>query len=532
MEGEDDTTNKGCKPFWKYHWKGVFNLCTGILLSPLLFLENRAFAVLYVFLVMYFWWAFESTTPAAPSLLPMIVFPVFGVLHSEETCMSYTMNAQFVFMFSCFVATTLESSNASAYIAYKWVSSFSHEPRRLHITICLMSYLLSLCVQDAIVCALMIPLSRGIVQVLENISIGHLYNETIEVKEDQPATPTRLTIGFLLGVAFSTHIGGLATLSGSDTGYKLKMLYDDIIPGAKSGPITYVTYLAIAGPLSFILFLITLVYLQVIYLGLFRRNSPTNLMYDNEASKDAIKVALDELPSMDLHQAMAITFWVFCYVLTFFLKPMFMPGIAESISRVVVKHSAAAMLICLFLFYLPNAVDFLPYFICRKPKSYKTILSLLRWNSAQTTMPWNYFLVHECKFLKPRQQHGNGSSNLNAQLQVALWVLTVGSISVIGKNYLVADFFIPWSMFLNSSALPHPGQLMYAIALACRMTFFLPVSSVSNCFACGWMNIRAKDVMMASAVPILAGLILSIIFTVAFVPLLHHDFGNIMDSAT
>uniref|UniRef100_A0A1B0A3L0 Citrate transporter-like domain-containing protein n=1 Tax=Glossina pallidipes TaxID=7398 RepID=A0A1B0A3L0_GLOPL len=433
----------------------------------------------------------------------------------------------------------MENSKASDYMAYKWVSFFSHKPRRLHITVCLTSYLLSLFVQDATVCALMIPLSRGIVQVLENISIGHLYDETIEVKEDQPATPTKLTIGFLLGVAFSTHIGGIATLSGSDTGYKLKELHDEIMPGAKGGPITYGTYLAIAGPLSFILFLITLVHLQVICLGLFRRNSPTNLLYDNEASKNAVKVALDELPPMDLHQAMAITFWIFCYVLTFFLKPIFMPGIAESISGVVVKHSAIGMLICLFLFYLPNAADFLPYFICRRPKSYRTIPSLLRWGVTQAAMPWNYFFIHGSSMgmatgMRRTQWQAcvNVFSNLNAQLQVILWVLAVGGMSVIGKSHLVAEFFIPWSMFLNSSALPHPGQLMYAIAFACRMTFFLPISSVSNCFACSWVNIKAKHVMMASALPVLAGLVLSIIFTIAFVPLLHRGFGDIMASAT
>uniref|UniRef100_A0A1A9WK63 Citrate transporter-like domain-containing protein n=1 Tax=Glossina brevipalpis TaxID=37001 RepID=A0A1A9WK63_9MUSC len=484
---------------------------------------------------MCLWYSIESTTPVTPSILPMVVYPLFGVVHSELTCMSYTINASFVFMLACFVAITLENSKACDYMAYKWVSFFSHKPRRLHISVCLVSYVLSLCVQDAIVCALMIPLSRGIVQALENISIGHVYDETIEVQEDRPAYPTKLTIGFLLGAAFSVHIGGIATLSGSDVGYTLQDLYFGIIPGAKGGPITYMTYLAIAAPFSIILFILNLIYLQVIFLGLFRKNSPTNLMYDDQASKDAIKAAISELPPMNLHQQMSIAFWIVLYVSAFFLRPVFMPGIADLISGVVVKHSAILMLISLFLFYLPKAADCCPYFICRKPKSYATIPSILGWNTAQKTMPWNYFFIYSGSmamgFGMKRtqwQECVNWFKGLNAALQIILWILTVGGISVIGSDFLIADLFIPWAVRQNFDSLPHPGVLMYAIALGCRATFFLPVSSVSNCFACGWMNIRARDVMLASIVPVLVGLLLSFVFVIALVPLVHPAFREVM----
>lgn len=65
--------------------------------------------------------------------------------------------------------------------------------------------------------------------------------------------------------------------------------------------------------------------------------------------------------------------------------------------------------------------------------------------------------------------------------------------TIMGSNQLVAEIMLNMSLKVlkdNSSAL-----LLYPITWSCCLTFLLPVSSLANCFAGGWGDLRAKEMV-------------------------------------
>lgn len=146
-------------------------------------------------LVTAIWWVFEVLPFGISSLLPLALFPMFGVLTRTQIAESFG-NHLVLLLFSGFVLSqALEKSGAHRRIALTMVNLCGGgSGRTLILGFMLAAFSLSMWISNAATTLMMLPIAMA---VLENVR------------------DKRLTIPLLLGIAYAASCGGMATPIGT-----------------------------------------------------------------------------------------------------------------------------------------------------------------------------------------------------------------------------------------------------------------------------------------------------------------------------
>ncbi|KAL3229851.1 hypothetical protein MRX96_003568 [Rhipicephalus microplus] len=93
-------------------WQLMYVVAVPLLLLPLPFyMQNKAGLSAYAMLWMAFYWTAEPIPLPVTALMPLVLFPLFGVLTTAETTKMYFNNIGFVMFGSLVVAAAVEVSN-------------------------------------------------------------------------------------------------------------------------------------------------------------------------------------------------------------------------------------------------------------------------------------------------------------------------------------------------------------------------------------------------------------------------------------
>ena len=86
------------------------------------------------------------------------------------------------------------------------------------------AYLLSSFLPAAFVSALMFPVTRQMLTMLNDISVCKDFDETIELKDDELPYPSKAARAIYIGVAYAIDIGSMSTVISQDAGIKFRNL--------------------------------------------------------------------------------------------------------------------------------------------------------------------------------------------------------------------------------------------------------------------------------------------------------------------
>jgi Sodium:sulfate symporter transmembrane region len=93
----------------------------------------------YVILIMAIYWLTEALPLAVTSLIPVVYFPLFGIMSTTSVTMAYMKNTNMMFLGSLMVALSIEYCNLHKRIALRVLTLIGSSPRRsiidFHITI-------------------------------------------------------------------------------------------------------------------------------------------------------------------------------------------------------------------------------------------------------------------------------------------------------------------------------------------------------------------------------------------------------------
>lgn len=97
--------------------------------------------------------------------------------------------------------------------------------------------------------------------------------------------PSKVTRGYLMGVAFASNFGGTATLVGTGTNLIFKGIFESKFPNGPS--ISFAEWMFWSSPQAFLNSFITWLYILIFYFGMFRPKSQdaqlTNIGPEGEA---------------------------------------------------------------------------------------------------------------------------------------------------------------------------------------------------------------------------------------------------------
>ena len=189
-------------------WPGlVSGLCLAVIMTALGQPEAIVITAVVAWLCML-WWIFEPLPIPVTSLLPIAVFPISGVLTSEQVGASVGSPLIILLLGGFLLSRGMESTGAHHRIALSVVNLVGgHKPRRLVLGFMIAGALLSMWISNTASILMLMPVALAVLASCSD--------------RNSLAAP------LLLGLAWSCSIGGLGTPIGTPPNLILVQVYEE-----------------------------------------------------------------------------------------------------------------------------------------------------------------------------------------------------------------------------------------------------------------------------------------------------------------
>jgi sodium-dependent dicarboxylate transporter 2/3/5 len=178
-----------------------------LLMSPPLGVPEPAWRVAAVALWMATWWVTEAIPLAATALLPLVLFPLLGIVPIDAAAAPYANPVIFLFMGGFLLAAAFERCGLHRRIALAMVRLGGTGPRQIVGSFMGATAFISLWVSNTATVAMLLPMALSLVDLVE------------ERADFSPATAEHshhnFAVALLLGLAYAANIGGLGTPIGT-----------------------------------------------------------------------------------------------------------------------------------------------------------------------------------------------------------------------------------------------------------------------------------------------------------------------------
>ncbi len=177
-------------------------------------------------------WITEAVPLAATALIPMVAFPLTGILDAGTTSKSYVNSITFLFIGGFMIALSMERWNLHRRIALNIIYAIGRKADRLVLGIMNASAVLSKCSSKTTTAVMMLPIGLAIITKMED-AFG---------REKSHA----LSVVLMLGIAYGCSIGGVSTLVGTPTNLAFVRIFQESFPEAE--PIAFGRWILIGVP--------------------------------------------------------------------------------------------------------------------------------------------------------------------------------------------------------------------------------------------------------------------------------------------
>ncbi|NNE59929.1 MAG: DASS family sodium-coupled anion symporter [Woeseia sp.] len=436
----------------------------GLLLGPLLAvamlisdapsgLSTSAWHTAAMGILMATWWATEAVPIAVTALLPLVLFPLLGIADIAATSAPYANKVIYLFLGGFIVALAMQRWNLHRRIALTILQYAGGNGRSLVGGFMLASALLSMWVMNTSTTMMLLPIAVSI------ISVIHSTVDSLDEKGKQD-----FQYALLLGVAYASSIGGMATLVGTAPNAMMAAFllenYDTTIDFAR--------WMLVGVPLAAMM-------LPLAWFALTRLIFTVDFKTSGEG-RATLKKMKDDMGTITLPEkrvAMVFVLLAFTWI--------FRPVLAQLPGLTALDDSGIAMAGAIALFLIPSGSKSDPL--------------LIRWHDAEK-LPWSILLLF-----------GGGLSLAGAvsQTGLAAWIgdalNTLGTLplvvlvaSVTGliiflteltSNIATTATFLPVVGAIAIEAGIDPVVLTVPVTLAASCAFMLPVATPPNAIVFG-----------------------------------------------
>lgn len=448
----------------------------GLIGGPLLFISvlllplpegmsPEALRVAAIALLMASFWMAETIPIPITGLLPIVLFPLLGVMSTADTTLRYGDQTNFLFMGGFLIAIAMQKWELHRRIALNIVSSVGSSPKRLVLGMMLATGLLSMWVSNTATVMMMTPVGMAVIQ---NVR-----------KDPGHGAPVRdnFSIALMLAIGYSASMTGLATLIGTPPNAifrgQLEVLY--------GRQIDFVDWMLLGVPIALCLLGLCWVILTRVFFPMEDGD------VDNPAARQHLDHELAALGPITPEESRIV--WVFALVAAAWI----LRGIPGVPWPALVSDSAIAIAGAFLLFVIPA--------------SNKHGGFLLDWETA-VGIPWDVILLMGGGFALAEGFTSTGLTEwLSGQFGVlqalplfVLMLAIVLFITFIGEmtsNAATATMFIPVMGALSVSLGMDPLTLMVPTVLATSLGFMLPVATPPNAIVYASRVMSIEDMVKA-----------------------------------
>lgn len=307
-----------------------FSKKAGLFLGPILFLiilnfpvelvSEKGDAVIAVALWMVIWWVTEAVSISVTALLPLLLFPILGIMSVGDVGANYGSPIIFLFFGGFILALALEKVNLHKRIALNIIKITGTTPNKVILGFMIATAALSMWISNTATTVMMLPIAMSVIALLVNDEDGFTKNDK------------NFALSVMLGIAFAANAGGIATVIGTPP----NSVMIGLLENEYNIEISFLKWMVIGLPFSAVM-------IGVIYLVLVK------WMYPNRdlkfgASKNIINDELKKIGPMSGKEKMVLTIfgvtvflWIFRTVINGYI-----PGLKLS-DTVISIFGALAM---------------------------------------------------------------------------------------------------------------------------------------------------------------------------------------------
>lgn len=487
--------------------KKIFGIVFGLLVFAIFLLFGNIDAsnpkvgyTLAIAILMAIWWVTEAIPLAVTSLLPVVLFPLLGVMNGKAVSSTYFNHVIFLFIGGFIVAIAMQKWDLHKRIALKILMLTGISPARILLGFMLATAFLSMWISNTATCMMMVPILLSIISKLEE-------------KIDKEVV-AKYSIGLLLGVAYGASIGGISTLVGTPPNLSFARIFQVMFADAPD--ISFSQWLFFALPVSIVFFIITLTYLYFIYKP--KKGTWTDI------EKSTFHDEYKELGPITYEQRIIFIDFVLLALLWLFrsnisIGNFTIPGWSNLFSHPeYINDGTVAIIMAILLFMIPA-----------KDKKLKFLLNL----DSISKIPWHIVLLFGGGFALAGGFKESGLSewfgyqlewvvNIHPFLVILVICLMMTFLTELTSNTATTEMLLPILAGLSVSVQINPLLFMLPATLSASMAFMLPVATPPNAIIFGTNRLRVMEMAKTGFVLNILG---AIVITLATYFLSEYVFG-------
>lgn len=426
-----------------------------------------------VTLLMAICWVTEAVPLEVTALVPIVLFPILGVLSVKEAAAPYADPVIFLFLGGFIIAMSMQRWGLHRRIALSIITIVGTSPRRLVLGFMVATGFLSMWISNTATAMMMIPIAIAIIATVMP-SVNTRLNEMNEEQRDFAGC-------LVIAVAYAANIGGIATIIGSPPNgifiAQMKILFPD------APTIDFFTWMKFGVPLAAIL--IPIVWLWLIKVPY--RHLPKKL----SQAKEVIRQEMDDLGPMNRGERWTLFVFLltaFCWIFagTKVIGGMTIPGLDQIFPGI--NDTVIAIFGALLLFILP--VDL------------KKGIFTMNWEWAEK-IPWGILILFGGGLCLSAAFISSGLARvivdsftmLSLLPIIAIVLIVATSVSLlteVSSNTAIASVMMPIMAVTSITMGIHPYMLMLTAAVCASLAFMLPVATPPNAvaFGTGYIDMR------------------------------------------
>jgi di/tricarboxylate transporter len=297
-------------------------------------LERNAQLAGAVIALMAIWWISLALPIAVTSLVPIVAFPLLGVMESGQVVKFYANNNIYLFLGGFIIALAIERWNLNRRIALWMMLRMGTRPSLLVLGFLVTSAALSMWISNTATAMMMLPIGMAVVS---------------QIAEADDKLGRRFGPALMLAIAYGASLGGIATPIGTPPNIEFAGQFEQRFPAAPQ--ITFFDWVRVFAPLVCILLPVVWLVLTKIVFRLGRPAASGRTIIEHQY-RQLGKLRAAEVRVFALFAATALL-WIFRSKIT--IGPVTIPGWSSLFPRPDMLHDATvAITMAILLFIIPS----------------------------------------------------------------------------------------------------------------------------------------------------------------------------------
>ncbi len=437
--------------------------------------------------LMAVWWITDAIPLFATALLPMVLFPLMGILPGGKTAPIYVNSTIFLFIGGFMIALAMETWALHRRIALFIIRIIGGGPSRIVLGFMAAAAFLSMWISNTATAIMMMPIGLAIVTQLES---------RFEAKEVR-----RFTTALMLGIAYACSVGGVATLVGTPPNLSFARIFQITFPDAP--PVAFGTWFLMGFPLSVTMLLVIWVLITRVF---FR--TPAHV----RVGSGVIEKAYARLGAAGFEEKVVLVVFFLTALLWVFRTPLQLgiltiPGWSSLLPHPkMIDDGTVAMTMATLLFLVParspgaDSVSVMPADVVRR-------------------LPWNIVLLFGGGFAlaKGFQVTGlseiiggrfRGLGDVPPVVVILIICLAITFLTELTSNTATTEMILPVLASVAVAMRMDPLLLMIPATLSASHAFMMPVATPPNAIVFGSQRLRIADMARAGFLINLLGVVI------------------------